>query len=423
MPTSRREFIKLSFGAVSISLMMPEFLKGAASAQTPSNPNRRILIVIQMAGGNDGLNTVIPYTDSRYRELRPTLGFKEKELKDRNKRSTVITEQFAFHPSMGKLKELYDAKRIAIVLGVGYPSPDLSHFTSTKYWETARFDGSGSEGWIGRYLDQAAAGASLFPAVSLTGGVPKSLLSKVTVPALNDFSLYSLKTDAKYEASRTNRIDALDALNNRDFNQSAFPASIGEAGISGVRGALQLSSQIPKYASSVTYPVNPFASSLKKTAQLITTMSDVDLIYVTITGFDTHAQQIGADKLSGVHSMLMEWFSEGLKAFYDDINEHGLADNVLMMTWSEFGRRPNENGSLGTDHGTAAPIFLIGNPVIGGLYGEQPSLAATDRDLDGNLKFTVDFRSVYGTVLDRWLGADSESVLGGRYPNVGFLGS
>jgi len=183
-----------------------------------------------------------------------------------------------------------------------------------------------------------------------------------------------------------------------------------------------LSSQIPKYASSVTYPVNPFASSLKKTAQLITTMSDVDLIYVTITGFDTHAQQIGADKLSGVHSMLMEWFSEGLKAFYDDINEHGLADNVLMMTWSEFGRRPNENGSLGTDHGTAAPIFLIGNPVIGGLYGEQPSLAATDRDLDGNLKFTVDFRSVYGTVLDRWLGADSESVLGGRFANVGFLG-
>src|SRR5262249_47569908 len=157
-----------------------------------------------------------------------------KELKDRNKRSTVINEQFAFHPSMGKLKELYDARRVAIVLGVGYPNPDLSHFASIKYWETARFDGGESEGWIGRYLDQAAEGTGLFPAVSLTGAVPKSLLSKVTVPSLTDFSLYNLNTDWKFVASRTNRINALNALNNRDFHQSAFPAGIGGAGINAV---------------------------------------------------------------------------------------------------------------------------------------------------------------------------------------------
>lgn len=216
----------------------------------------------------------------------------------------------------------------------------------------------------------------------------------------------------------------MSALNNRDLQPDSFAGAIGEAGSNAVKGALQLSSQLPLYTSTVSYPPNPFAAALKKVAQLITTVPDVDLLYVTITGFDTHSEQIGGatDKLSGLHSMLLQWFSEGIKAFYDDAAEHGLSENVLMMSWSEFGRRPNENGSRGTDHGTAAPMFIIGDPVVGGLYGEQPSLAVIDRDLEGNMKFKVDFRSVYSTILERWLGADAQPILGGRFDNVGFLG-
>ncbi len=150
------------------------------------------------------------------------------------------------------------------------------------------------------------------------------------------------------------------------------------------------------------------------------------MLYVTLGGFDHHSDQIShpnnrADKFSGQHAGLLRWFSDAVKTFYDDMAQHGLADNVLMMQWSEFGRRPNENDSFGTDHGTAAPLFVIGNSVRGGLYGQQPSLAATNLDIAGNMKFTVDFRSVYATVLDKWLGVDSKTVLGTSFENVGFL--
>jgi uncharacterized protein (DUF1501 family) len=162
-------------------------------------------------------------------------------------------------------------------------------------------------------------------------------------------------------------------------------------------------------------------------AQLITTIPEANLLYVTMGGFDHHSQETGSqaepdNKLVGQHATLLNNFSEGVKAFYDDMAAHNLADKVLMMQWSEFGRRPNENASRGTDHGTAAPMFIIGDPVQGGFYGEQPSLAVTELDQAGNMKFKVDFRAVYATILDRWLQADSESILGARYENVGFLG-
>jgi uncharacterized protein (DUF1501 family) len=160
----------------------------------------------------------------------------------------------------------------------------------------------------------------------------------------------------------------------------------------------------------------------------MTTVPEASLLYVQMGGFDNHSDQIGdkqdnrSDKRVGDHATLLKWFSEAVKLFHDDLTEHGLADDVVMLQWSEFGRRPGENASFGTDHGTAAPIFVIGNPVRGGLYGVQPSLASTDLDLAGNVKFQVDFREIYATVLERWLGADSKIVLGDQYPNIGFLG-
>jgi uncharacterized protein (DUF1501 family) len=182
-----------------------------------------------------------------------------------------------------------------------------------------------------------------------------------------------------------------------------------------------------KYHSSVIYPTdNPLAVGLKLAAQLLTTVPEAAILYVKLDGFDNHGDQIAnrngqPNRLAGSHFTLMRWFSQAVKLFYDDLAEHGLADNTVIMQWSEFGRRPGENASFGTDHGSSAPLFVIGNPVQGGLYGKQPSLAATALDPAGNLAFEVDFRAVYATMLDRWLGANPVDVLGVSYENIGFL--
>jgi uncharacterized protein (DUF1501 family) len=186
-------------------------------------------------------------------------------------------------------------------------------------------------------------------------------------------------------------------------------------------------SAIVNYRSSVVYPQgNPLASGLRMLAQILTTIPEASLVYAQLGGFDTHADQVDhpnnqVNKFGGWHSTLLRWFSEGVKAFYDDMVEHQMADDVLMMQWSEFGRRPDENASIGTDHGTTAPLFLFGNPVKKGIYGEYPSLAATELDEAGNPKFKVDFRAVYATILDRWLGVPSRDVLGATFENIGFL--
>jgi uncharacterized protein (DUF1501 family) len=213
------------------------------------------------------------------------------------------------------------------------------------------------------------------------------------------------------------------------MSPGTFLGSINSTAFESLRGAQQVQRSISGYSSSVSYPAgNPLAVGLQMAAQLMTTIPEASLLYVQMGGFDNHSNQIGdrqgdgSNKMIGDHATLLRWFSEAVKLFHDDLTEHGLADQVLMMQWSEFGRRPGENASLGTDHGTAAPIFIIGNPVSGGLYGEQPSLAAIELDLAGNVKFKVDFREVYATILDRWLAADSKAVLGEQYSNLGFLG-
>jgi uncharacterized protein (DUF1501 family) len=202
---------------------------------------------------------------------------------------------------------------------------------------------------------------------------------------------------------------------------------VAATGLDAVEGAQEIRAAVATYSSTVTYPAgNPLANALRMAAQVITTIDESVLLYVQMGGFDNHSSQIDVvngqpNKLAGDHARLLKFFSESVKAFYDDMAEHGLADRVVILEWSEFGRRPNENASFGTDHGTSSQIFVIGDPVRGGLYGEQPSLAAADLDRAGNLKFNTDFRAVYGTVLDRWLGVDSNLILGSRFEDVGFL--
>lgn len=423
MATTRRQFIKRGLGMVTVSVALPQVWLGGARAQA-GDPDRRILVVIEMLGGNDGLNTVVPYTDSRYYSFRPTLGIKDTELKDAQGRTTIISDRFGLHPSMGRMKELYDAGRVAIVQGVGYPEPSLSHFLSADIWHTTNPTGKG-DGWLGRYAEAALQGQPGLSAVSIGPRPPKTFTSsKVVVPNIFSFDLYSFQTDQKYASNRSRKIDAFNAIYGRSFPDNSFASNVSNIGLDAVTGAARIGAAPANYRSTVLYPANnPLAAGLKMLAQIITAIPETRLLYVQFGFFDHHANQIGGptSKLTGQHATLLEYFSDGVKAFYDDMIEHELADKVLLLQWSEFGRRPNQNNSLGTDHGTASSLFIIGNPVAGGLYGEQPSLDALALDEAGNLKFTVDFRSVYATVIDGWLGGDSEQVLGSRYENVGFI--
>ena len=423
MATTRRQFIKRGLGMVTVSVALPHLWLSGARAQSP-DPDRKILIVLELLGGNDGLNTVVPYTDSRYYSFRPTLGIKEAELKTVQGQSTIISDRFGLHPSMGQMKTLYDAGRVAIVQGVGYPEPSLSHFLSADIWHTTNLAGKG-DGWLGRYAETALAGRPGLSAVSIGSRPPKTFTSsKVVVPNIFNFDLYSFQTDQKYTSNRSRQLDTFNALYSRSFPEENFASAVSNIGLDAVTGAGRIGQAPTNYRSTVVYPANnPLAAGLKMLAQIITAIPEARLLYVQMGFFDHHGQQIAGptSKLTGQHATLLQNFSDGVKAFYDDMLEHELADKVLIMQWSEFGRRPNENNSLGTDHGTSSSLFIIGNPVAGGFYGQQPSLEATALDEAGNMKFTVDFRSVYATVIDDWLGGDSREVLGARYENVGFI--
>jgi uncharacterized protein (DUF1501 family) len=290
--------------------------------------------------------------------------------------------------------------------------------------------GGSGDGWLGKYADQKLLGQSSLSAVSIGGSLPKSFFAdKVVVPNISSFANYTYQTDQRNPGDRNNQVNTFHSTNRRDFPSDSFLKVIADTGVDGADGAANLQTSITSYTSPVTYPANnPLASGLKMVAQIATTIPAANLFYVSIGGWDHHSDEIGnaqnpTDKTVGQHNTLLGYVSQGIKTFYDDMAAHGLADNVVIMTWTEFGRRPNENASHGTDHGTSNVMFVVGNPVLGGkIYGEQPSLETTALDNAGNMKFTVDFRAVYATVLDRWLGADSKSILGGSFENVGFLG-
>jgi uncharacterized protein (DUF1501 family) len=427
MPTTRRQFIKRGAGLVTVGMVLPRIWLGEARAQAPDS-NRKLL-VIQLAGGNDTFNTLIPYTDARYHALRPVLAFKEPELKDAQGKSMLLSDRFGLHPAMTRIKDLYDQGKVAIVQGVGYPNPNLSHFLSMDIWHTAELSGLARKGWLGKYADLALVGRPGLPAAAIAGGeLPKSFFADTAVvPNIINFQLFNFIADPNYPGDYTNQINTFNAAASRNFGAGTFIDSVNKTAFESVRGAQLVQQSIGGYSSSVEYPAfNPLAVGMKMAAQLFVTMPEASLMYVQLGGFDHHSDQIShaegqANKFGGQHALLLNWFSEAVALFYRDMAEHGLADNMLMMQWSEFGRRPGENASFGSDHGTVGSMFVIGDPVTGGLYGDHPSLAAAALDIAGNPRFNVDFREVYATILDRWLGVDSRSVLGTAYQNVGFL--
>lgn len=417
MKLSRRAMIKDGMLVVSAGMVMPSiFSRGIASAKAMTldgahfsqAATNRTLIVVQMAGGNDGLNTVVPYTDSLYLKMRPTLAVPQSQV-------LSLDGRLGFHPNLAPLKKLWDAGRLAVVEGVGYPNQSLSHFQAMDIWQTLDLNGTGREGWLGKLVD-GWVDQDGHPFKALNIGVQTALaLSSISkpVPTMTNTKNYRVAADP-YDADGGNgRLQALMNLYNSYPKTSPYAALLDTTALDAQEGGSQLRAADAQYRPSVTYPTGPFAAGLKVLAETIVQGLGLRVGYITLGGFDTHANQ------KTTHDALMKALADGLSAFYTDLANHKKADGVVIMTWSEFGRRVEENGSQGTDHGTAAPMFVLGNSISKGIYGEPPSLS--NLDTAGNMKYTLDFRSVYATVLDRWLGASSKDVLGGSFGTQNFL--
>ncbi len=394
MQIDRRSFLSAAGSIAASSLMAPRASSMIRSLSgVGTDKQERTLVLIQLAGGNDGLSTVVPYSDPGYASVRPTLRWRKEDL-------LLIDEECGMHPALKGLKSLYDRGELAIVEGTGYPDAIRSHFRSFEVWHAAAYAGRGvGEGWVPRLLREAFPGEMAPERITHIGKrAPYSLHSDLSSPVAFEvpesyrwFGGGAERGPVARESRTGNPV--LDRL--RDVKADAR-ASNGR-----IRDAAS------RYRTTTQYPNTGFGRALRVAASLIDARLKSRVISIELAGFDTHRSQ------RGTHSPLMRVLGEGLTAFTDDLRGRSVEKDTLIVVFSEFGRRVAENGGKGTDHGQAGPMFVLGSPVRGGFHGQRPRL---DELRTGDLAFTTDFRSVYGTVCERWFGADQEAVLGARYP-------
>jgi len=410
MPINRREFLFRSFGAATVSAMVPRFAVAGTrflEESVAAGASSRVLVVVELAGGNDGLNTVVPYTDPLYAgTYRRTIGVPASAVLDLN-------GTLGFNPVMTGLKSLWDAGRVAVVEGVSYPNPNLSHFTSRDIWHTADPQLAQHKGWLGRYADLALAETSNpLTGCAVSQSLPRTLLAdKVVFPSFTSLSAYTYATDGANPSDANNQVNAFVAQNSLEHEIETDGAAVGRIGRDAASSSATLLRVASSYVARATYPNNSLASALKLCAEVIVGNVGTQILYVTYGGFDNHSAQKTA------HDNLLAGVSDSIKAFFDDLDAQGKSHDVLLMTWSEFGRRVAENASAGTDHGTAGVHFVVGNAAVKGIYGPPPALNALDPN--GNLRWQIDFRSYYGTVLRGWLKADADAVLGKGFADLG----
>jgi uncharacterized protein (DUF1501 family) len=405
---NRRDFLKTTIGALAVAPVAPHVLlkKAVASRAVSAPTNGPILVVLQLQGGNDGLNTIIPYASPDYYHDRPNIAVPANKV-------IPIDNAVGFSPYLTGMKQLFDMGKVAILENVGYPNSSRSHFQGTQIWETADPTGQTPTGWLGRYLDaEVATDQSPLAGIALGPMLPQTLLSqRAQVTAIESVDTF------KFLVNRIESAQILAAYESMyGGTAETFPAYMGlirSAGADAEQGVRDLESVSLKYTPGVTYPTNPLGRELQFVAQLIAGDLGTRVFHVSLGGFDDHVAEVFT------HANLMKYLGDSVNAFYKDLEAHGKADQVLIMTFSEFGRRVKENAGRGTDHGTAAPVFVIGGQVKGGYYGTDPSL--TRLDSNGDLMFGIDFRSVYGTVLDKWLNASSAQILGGSFETLPFL--
>lgn len=391
----RRTFLK-NTGLASAAMFAPAFL------QRPSMvTNGKILIVVQLSGGNDGLNTIVPYRNDKYYELRPDLAIPRQEV-------LGITDELGFNPSLGDLRPLYDQGYLSIINNVGYPNPDRSHFRSMDIWQTAANSNEYLEtGWLGRYLDSQCSGCDVpHHALEFGQGLSLALKGKEKMGfAINDLQ----------QMERTNHNPLLRYLAQQDAHDHEHEqvAYLYKTLLETQSSTAYLLEQTQGQRTRANFPATAFGRDLRQVADLILAGCNSKVYYLSLGGFDTHANQ------AGPQGRLLSVYAEGMKALAEELQKHHLWQDTLVMTFSEFGRRVAQNGSGGTDHGTASNLFLMGgNLRQSGFYNEGPNLEDLN---EGDLKYKVDFRQVYATVLDKWLAADAKSVMGRRFDTLGVL--
>ena len=367
-----------------------------------------ILVVIQLTGGNDYLNTLIPYGDPLYYDNRTNVGIPQAEV-------LPINDYVGLHPAASAIKDLYDDGKVAIINGVGYPTPNRSHFRSMDIWHTCEPDKVGNEGWLGRVIrDIDPKSENVLTGVNFGRGLPRALaLSGVPVASVAVLETYGVLTGITGEPERSEALDVFSRMYAPTIGGGPVMDYLGQTGLDALKGADILKTAPDKYESTVEYAETSIGKNLQGIAKVLTADLGTRIFYTQHGGYDTHANQGPA------HPKLWTELSQGISDFYADLREHDIADNVLMFVFTEFGRRVKDNGS-GTDHGSGGMALAIGDPVKGGLYSEYPSLKAEDL-LEGDLHFNFDYRGVYGTMVEKWLGLDAQSVVGGNFEQLGFV--
>ena len=399
--STRRTFLSTATASsvISFGSTAPAILRNAAGTTTN---NERILVVVEMAGGNDGLNTVIPFSHDAYRKARPKLAINASDV-------LKVDSELGFHPVMTGFADLLQDSQLSVVQGVGYDNPNRSHFESMDIWHTCqRKDESRNDGWLGRYLESADGRSQSDPAALHLGKEqqPYALMSRdVRVPSIRSLERFRLSGGESRDFKTAVR-ELADARRDSGNDLLGFVQSSTSSAIS---ASDRIEAAGMKYKPASEYPTTALAEKLQTVAKLIDSGLQTSIYYVRIDGFDTHAQQAGA------HQSLLRQVSDGVSIFLKDVIAHGHGERVMCMCFSEFGRRVAENASEGTDHGTAGPVFLAGTKVKSGLIGKHPDL---DDLVQGDLKFHTDFRQVYAAVLKNWLQVDSASVLLGKHEPV-----
>lgn len=400
---TRRRFLSRSAAGlsfISLSGATPSMFSQTAQQAAAAARNDRVLVVVELNGGNDGLNTVIPFENAHYYKNRPTIGIPKDQV-------VKVSDQIGLHPQMAPLGELFKEGQVAIVQGAGYPNPDRSHFRSMEIWHTATTDSKpATSGWLGKLLDSTAlpGDEERVRGLALTSALPQACLAEhcamPVVAQLDSFAPESNDSSAKGKLLR------------KLSTQSAEAGAVGflrrQAQIV-YRTAEQLKEAAARYQSTVTYPDGELGQQLRRAAQVIAADIGVRVLFASQGGYDTHAAQ--ADS----HGGLLEQLATSLSAFSRDLQGMKRADRVVTMVFSEFGRRVDENASRGTDHGAGSCVFVVGSRVKAGLYGQYPSLEKLG---DGDLIFSTDFRSVYASILDEWMQCSSHGLLGKPFPKL-----
>ena len=410
MPVTRRDFIRGGVAAFTVSFTAPSFLSDIARAQ---GARTRSLVVVYLGGGNDALNTVVPYQDQFYYSRRPTIAVPAGQVLQIG--TDTSGRALGLHPRLTGLQGIFNEGRLAIIQRTGYQNSSRSHFQGFDIWGTANPLNTTSTGWLARYLETVPRDA--LSGWATTREVPRALLSKeISVPGIPDARTYVFASPNGVAEALNERAAAQRIASHVAVDRPHLAFVNGTA--TGAFETLDRVASVASYAGTVVYPNNGFAIALRTVAGSISRGTGTRVYWVQTNGFDTHATQ--GVQGGGAYGGLMGTFGDGIAAFYNDLRNQGLLSETLILQFSEFGRRISENGSGGTDHGAAAVMMAIGGAVRGGIYGTAPSLNPdlsnpTLENNGGDVRYETDFRSVYARVLDNWLGAASMAILGGDF--------